>query len=179
MSRANTPSSKQNWRRRIAATVWPTRQKKALSSGKSPGELLPTTDPANRMPAAAAALFHQEQARPKMVVWAMTGYELVRGEFSPCGDHAGKWETSLLMHLDPGMQNLSLLPCDPDEKPVGASNNGVREANAEFGRQATSAIVQAVRTRVEEFLKNTGAYQGHGSPMWRAGHGEGTKWHGA
>lgn len=114
---------------------------------------------------AAAALFHQEQSRPKMVVWAMTGYELVRGQFSPCGDHAGKWETSLLMHLDPGMQDLSLLPADPDEKPVGASNNGIREANAEFGRQATDAIVQAVRTRVDEFLKNTGAYQGHGSPM--------------
>ena len=43
----------------------------------------------------AAALFHQEQARPKMIAWTMSGYELVRGRFDPCGDHGGKWETSL------------------------------------------------------------------------------------
>jgi creatinine amidohydrolase len=114
---------------------------------------------------AAAALFHQEQSRPKMVVWSMTGYELVRGRFTPCGDHAGKWETSLLMHLDPDMQDLSVLPDDQHEKLVGASNNGTQESNAEFGKRATDAIVQCVRTRVEELLENYGHYQGHGSPM--------------
>jgi creatinine amidohydrolase len=114
---------------------------------------------------AAAALFHQEQSRPKLLVWAMTGYELVQGQFTPCGDHAGKWETSLLMHLDPGMQDLSVLPRDRGEKPVGASNNGVQEANAEFGQQATAAIVQAVRHRVADLLSNHARYQGHGSPM--------------
>lgn len=114
---------------------------------------------------AAAALFHQEQARPRMIAWAMTGCELVRGQFSPCGDHAGRWETSLLMALDPGMQDLSRLPGGPGGKPVGTSDNGVQDATAEFGRQAVGAIVQAVRTRVEDFLANPGAYQGHGSPM--------------
>lgn len=114
---------------------------------------------------AAAALFHQEQSRPKMVVWSMTGYELVGGQFTPCGDHAGKWETSLLMHLEPGMQDVSALPADRTEKVVGASANGVQESSAEFGRQATEAIVKAVRARVEEILKNHDRYQGHGSPM--------------
>lgn len=114
---------------------------------------------------AAAALFHQEQAHPKMLVWAMTGYELVQGQFEPCGDHAGKWETSLLMHLDPGMQDLSVLPEDRSENPIGTTNNGVQESNAEFGRDATAAIVQAVRTRVEDLLENSERYQGHGSPM--------------
>jgi creatinine amidohydrolase len=113
----------------------------------------------------AAALFHQEQSRPKMVVWAMTGYELVRGRFEPCGDHAGKWETSLLMHLDPGMQDLSLLPVDRRQKPIGASNNGVQDSNAEFGRAAADAIVEAVRARVKDFLANADRHQGHGSPM--------------
>jgi creatinine amidohydrolase len=114
---------------------------------------------------AAAALFHQEQSRPKMVAWAMTGYELVQGQFDPCGDHAGKWETSLLMHLDPGMQDLTVLPKTREEKPIGASNNGVQDSTAEFGQQATQAIVRAVRGRVQEFLANHGRYQGHGSPM--------------
>ncbi|OGV63716.1 MAG: hypothetical protein A3K19_17140 [Lentisphaerae bacterium RIFOXYB12_FULL_65_16] len=113
----------------------------------------------------AAAFFHQEQPRPKMIVWAMTGYELVRGRFEPCGDHAGKWETSLLMHLDPGMQNLSVLPQDRAVKPIGASNNGVQDANPEFGRQATDAIVAALQTRVVAFLEHPEQYQGHGSPM--------------
>lgn len=114
---------------------------------------------------AAAALFQQEQSYPKMIVWSMSGYELVRGQFTPCGDHAGKWETSLLMHLNPGMQDLDVLSKDGSEKPIGASNNGIQESSAEFGRQATDAIVQAVRLRIEEFLAHRDRYQGHGSPM--------------
>lgn len=114
---------------------------------------------------AAAAVFHQTQRPPKMITWAMTGYELVRGQFEPCGDHAGKWETSLLMYLDPGMQDLSLLPADRSIRPIGASNNGIQEANVEFGRQATEAIVAAVRARVNEFLQHPERYQGHGAPM--------------
>lgn len=114
---------------------------------------------------AAAAIFHQTQARPKMITWAMTGYELVRGKFDPCGDHAGKWETSLLMYLDPGMQDLSLLPADRSARLVGVSANGVQDSNAEFGRQAVEAIVAAVGERVREFLQHPERYQGHGSPM--------------
>lgn len=114
---------------------------------------------------AAAALFHQEQSRPKMVAWAMSGYELVRDQFNPCGDHAGKWETSLLMHLDPGMQDLARVKDDPNAKPVGASDNGILESNVEFGKKATHAIIKAVRLRVEELLDNIDRHQGHGAPM--------------
>jgi creatinine amidohydrolase len=113
----------------------------------------------------AAALFHQEQSRPKMIVWSMTGYELVRGQFKPCGDHGGKWETSLLMHLDPGLQDLSLLPEDRSERPICAANNGVQDSSAAFGREAATAITAAVRRQVEHFLENPERYQGHGAPM--------------
>lgn len=114
---------------------------------------------------AAAAIFHQTQVRPRMATWAFSGYELVRGQFDPCGDHAGKWETSLLMYLDPGMQDLSVLPCDPGEKLIGASNNGVQDASVEFGRRAAEAIVASVRVRVTEFLEHPERHQGHGSPI--------------
>lgn len=114
---------------------------------------------------AAAALFHQEQSRPRMITWAMTGYELVRGQFQPCGDHAGKWETSLQMYLDPGLVDLSLLPSDPKQELVGASNNGVQGSSAAFGKQAADAIVLAVGERVRDFLANNSKYQVHGSPM--------------
>ena len=69
--------------------------------------------------------------------------------------------TSLLMHLDPGMQDLDVLPEDRNELPAGASNNGIQESNAEFGRKAAEAIIQAVRERVEEFLEHGEQYQGH------------------
>lgn len=113
----------------------------------------------------AAALFHQEQARPKMITWAMTGYELVRGRFEPCGDHAGKWETSLLMYLDEGMQDLKVLPKNRKARPVGVSNNGVQDSNPDFGRKAVEAIVAVVRKQVNTFLQDYVKYQGHGAPM--------------
>jgi len=98
----------------------------------------------------------------------MTGYELVRGKFQPgepCGDHAGKWETSLLMYLDPGMQKLELLPEDRSVNPIGASNNGVQDSNAEFGKAAVEAILACVDEKVKYFLDNHASFQGHGCPM--------------
>jgi creatinine amidohydrolase len=114
---------------------------------------------------AAAAIYHQAQTSPKMIAWAMTGYELVRGQFSPCGDHAGKWETSLLMHLDPGMQDLSTLPADRESRLIGATNNGVQDSSADFGQRITEAIVDAVQQRVEAFLAHPERYIGHGAPV--------------
>lgn len=113
----------------------------------------------------AAAFFHQEQARPRMITWAMTGFEMLQGKFQPCGDHAGKWETSLLMHLDGGMQDLTVLPADRNAALVGASNNGVQDSTADFGKQAADAVVGCVGERVRDFLANHEKYQRHGSPM--------------
>jgi creatinine amidohydrolase len=113
----------------------------------------------------AAALFHQEQSRPKMITWSMSGYELVKGKFDPCGDHAGKWETSLLMYLDPGTQDISILNNSQNNSPVGASNNGIENSTSEFGKQAVDAIVESVSLKVSRFLKNPAEFQGHGSPM--------------
>ncbi|MBU8901319.1 MAG: creatininase family protein [Victivallales bacterium] len=113
----------------------------------------------------AAALFNQEQGKPKMITWAMTGYELVKGKFEPCGDHAGKWETSLLMYLDPGMQDISILRDNSDGKPIGATDNGIEDSTPEFGKEVVEAIVEAVDLKVSCFLKTPEEYQGHGSPM--------------
>ena len=113
----------------------------------------------------AAALFHQEQSRPKMITWAMTGHELVKGKFVPCGDHAGKWETSLLMHLDPGMQDISVLHNGSNDKPIGASDNGIEDSTSEFGKEAVEAIIEAVSLKVSYFLENPDEFQDHGSPM--------------
>ena len=112
----------------------------------------------------AAAVFFQEQSWPKMIPWAFSGYELVQGQFTPCGDYAGKWETSLLMHLDPGMQDLTPLQ-KADYPPIGASNNGILESTPEWGERATEAVAEAVDARLQHLLANQDRYQGHGAPM--------------
>jgi creatinine amidohydrolase len=104
---------------------------------------------------AAASIFHATQGKekPRMNVFCMSGYDLVKGQFEPCGDHAGKYETSLLMYLDPGMQDLSLLPSDRNVRPLGVSHNQPQDSSAEFGKTAVEAIVRAIKERVDEFLE--------------------------
>lgn len=116
---------------------------------------------------AAASIMHQVQPKDaKMLVWPFSGYELVRDRFSPAGDHAGKWETSLLMALDPtGNTDLSFVPPDPLTPPIGASNNGLQEASAEWGEKAVQAIVDEVENRVHYLLTNHGKLRGHGAPL--------------
>jgi creatinine amidohydrolase len=116
---------------------------------------------------AACSLFHQMPPRPKPITWAFTGWELVYDQgFDVCGDHAGKWETSLLMALDPGMVDLSPLEEPGGMPPVGATNNGVENASAEFGEQAVGAIVDKVDASIRELMDNHTRYQGHGAPLF-------------
>jgi creatinine amidohydrolase len=116
---------------------------------------------------AAASIFHQVQRTgTKTLVWPFSGYELVQDRFSPAGDHAGKWETSLMMALDPeGHTDLSYVPADPEQSPIGASNNGLQEASAAWGEEAVAAIVDEVEKRVSYLLENHNRLQGHGAPL--------------
>lgn len=114
---------------------------------------------------AAASIFHQTRRTEKrMLVWCFTGYELVRDRFSPAGDHAGKWETSMLLALDPGLTDLSRLP-PKGAKLVGTSDNGVREASAAWGEEIIAAIVEHVDEKVRYLLDNHGRLWGHGAPL--------------
>ena len=67
------------------------------------------------------------------------------------GDHAAKWETSLLMALRPGLTDLSRLP-PAGEKVVGVGGEDPREANEDLGRRAVAAIVQRMKKKGEELL---------------------------
>jgi creatinine amidohydrolase len=113
---------------------------------------------------AAASVFHQaSRYGERMLVWPFTGFELVRGRFDPCGDHAGKWETSMLMALDPGMSDLSAISTDP---PIGTSNDGVRESTAAWGEEIVAAILDKVDERVKYLLENRLQMRSHGAPLW-------------
>jgi creatinine amidohydrolase len=73
------------------------------------------------------------------------------------GDHAGFWETSLLMALDGDTIDLTRL--DPRERaPLGIMGSAAHpaESNAEFGRNAVSLIVDQMVKIGRRMLKDAG-----------------------
>ncbi|MHC4445182.1 MAG: creatininase family protein [Planctomycetota bacterium] len=114
---------------------------------------------------AACSVFHQIRygnTRPRAIGWAFTGYELVRDVFPTAGDHAGYWETSLLMALEPGLVDLDELP---DELVGVKSHEPVGESSAEFGERAIGLIVERVVAQVKDRLDNYEKYAGHGAKL--------------
>lgn len=117
---------------------------------------------------AAASTFHQQRRAgsrydKQAVTWVFTGYELVRDVIPDAGDHAGFWETSLMLALDPEPVDLSVLPDDPKQRLLAVgSRRPVQESNAEFGEEAIRLIVERVTKEARARLDNPEAYQRHG-----------------
>ncbi|MDO8586885.1 MAG: creatininase family protein [Armatimonadota bacterium] len=111
----------------------------------------------------AMSVFRQTARRcPHQPVtgWVFTGYELVGEQFARAGgDHAGPWETSIMMALDPKSVDLSLVS-------EGVRQSGAaKEFSADYGRKAVDAIVARVLERVNDMVKNPGKYLGHYTSM--------------
>jgi creatinine amidohydrolase len=60
-------------------------------------------------------------------------------------DHAARNETSLMMHLRPKLVDLSQLPADRAERPVGVGGEDPRDATAAYGRECLEQSVELVR----------------------------------
>ena len=60
-------------------------------------------------------------------------------------DHAGRNETSLMMHLRPGLVDLSQLPKSRDEWPQGVGGQDPRDATAAYGNEGLEASVALVQ----------------------------------
>jgi len=118
---------------------------------------------------AACSLYHQARwgnRRARAIAWTFTGYELVQDVFPTAGDHAGYWETSLMLALEPDLPDLDLLPADRSANLVGVhTTEPVQDASAEFGEQAIKLMVERVTAQVRDRLDNAEAYYSHG---WRA-----------
>ncbi len=111
---------------------------------------------------AAMSVFRQTARRWKhqpTTGWVFTGYELVKDIFPNAGDHGGRWETSLMMALEEGSVDMSLIPVGRREQ------DWVKDTSAEFGRQAVYAIVTRVLERVDDMLDHPQKYMGHYTPM--------------
>jgi len=117
---------------------------------------------------AAASVFHQQRWNgkrrdPQPIPWVFIGCELVQKEIPGAGGHAGFWETSLMLALEPGLVDMTQLPRSTEEIPLAVhSDRPVQEASAEFGEQAVQMIVKRVTHEVHARLENPSAYLGHG-----------------
>jgi creatinine amidohydrolase/Fe(II)-dependent formamide hydrolase-like protein len=79
-------------------------------------------------------------------------YELAR-ELGYHGDHAAKWETSILMHLRPELVDMERL----DDRTATEGIYGEdprRSANSELGAQVVESIVEHLSGRVAKFLRS-------------------------
>lgn len=114
---------------------------------------------------AAAHMFHQQShhdpSERKLIPWVFSGYELLRDRYDFAGDHAGYWETSLLMALDPGMVDLSELTDDPSENLGAGGRRPPQEANQEDGENYVGELVEEITKRVKERLENISAFRHH------------------
>jgi len=85
-------------------------------------------------------------------VWVLPEYEVVT-DLGYEGDHAGKWETSILMHLRPEWVDMEQLSADLDEKLEGVNGDDPRvHASPEVGREIVEAIVARTAERVMDLL---------------------------
>jgi creatinine amidohydrolase len=100
----------------------------------------------------AANTFTVSGRLAQTVVWVLPEYELAR-ELGYHGDHAAKWETSILMHLRPELVDMERL----DDRTATEGIYGEdprRSANSELGAQVVESIVEHLSGRVAKFLRS-------------------------
>jgi len=101
---------------------------------------------------AACQFFYADRGQ---IAWAFTGYELVRDRFPAAGDHAGPWETSLMLALRPDLVDL-----DKAEGPSAIPDlydRVKKESSVEYGQKALALLterVSEVNRRCLAALKN-------------------------
>ncbi|MBI4024120.1 MAG: creatininase family protein [Verrucomicrobia bacterium] len=85
-------------------------------------------------------------------VLAVTELEVAAEIMGP-GDHAGKWETALMLALQPESCDMSKLPSDRSVKPPAMSGSDARDATAEDGERAVELIVHRIGRMMSHLLK--------------------------
>jgi creatinine amidohydrolase len=131
--------------------------------------------PAEQTSAVKQVANRLHQAHPDIHVWALPEYEAYPGEFR--GDHAAKWETSILQALRPELVDLNRLKgaMEPDAplqtRTIEEMNapgplhgilgeNPARSASPALGKETVDIIVENLVTWVQEALDN-----GSGEPF--------------
>jgi len=74
----------------------------------------------------------------------------VTGQWKSQMDHAGRNETSLMLHLRPDLVDLSQLPPWGTKKPEGISGQDPRNASPDYGKECLQKSVELVRQMFAE-----------------------------
>jgi len=94
---------------------------------------------------------------PEIKIYAGIEADPVRDIYPNGGDHAGKWETSIMRTLRPELVDVNLLPKDKNIPPIGVYGEDPRaEDLEEFGRKVTQDIIDKMVEKSHEMLKELG-----------------------
>ena len=118
--------------------------------------------------ARAAALHFNKRRYSRyhgMMAWAFIDYLLIEDKYDCAGDHAGGWETSHTLALDPGSVDLSCLPAKGEELVGVAGEMAPQDASAEFGWETLEAAAEVAIKEVRHRLENRQAYHQHGQSL--------------
>jgi creatinine amidohydrolase/Fe(II)-dependent formamide hydrolase-like protein len=90
-----------------------------------------------------------------MKVWALPEYVLRPTQTDPVPDHAGQYETALMMFLRPELVDIGELPAEGSVISTapggfGISGDDPRQATAEIGRRLAEEIVGGIVAGVRE-----------------------------
>ena len=118
--------------------------------------------------ARAAALHFNKRRYSRyhgMLAWAFLDYLLIQDDYDCAGGHAGGWETSHILALEPKTVDLGLLP-PKGQKLIGVSGKmAPQDASADFGRETLEAAAEIAIKEAKHRLENRQAYQGHGNSL--------------
>lgn len=115
--------------------------------------VLPGHYPALNHSQMACCLFNNEEYPPKEPSFAWTDY-MINNKIPNAGDHAGPWETSLLMALRPDLVDLTQLPEDKNATSVGVGPKNPRfYASVKFGKRGVREIVKFFEEKINSVRK--------------------------
>jgi len=102
-----------------------------------------------------AKLFMEKN--PEIKIYAGIEADPVRDIYPKGGDHAGKWETSIMRTLRPELVDVSVLPEDKSIPPIGVYGEDPRSDDLEeFGSKVTKDIIDRMVAITDEMLGKLG-----------------------
>lgn len=97
------------------------------------------------------------EKNPDIKIYAGIEADPVRHIYPNGGDHAGKWETSIMRTLRPELVDVSVLPEDRSIPPIGVYGEDPRADDLEeFGKKVTQDIIDCMVDKTNEMLKELG-----------------------
>jgi len=97
------------------------------------------------------------EKNPDIKIYAGIEADPVRHIYPKGGDHAGKWETSIMRTLRPELVDVSVLPEDKSIPLIGIYGEDPRSDDLEeFGKKVTQDIINSMVDKTDEMLKELG-----------------------